>query len=226
MTYDYKGFYRRKLPHLHTPGSTLFVTYRLANSIPRDVVDRWKAEKKLLADECRRLRDANLIEHQKLEFHRRWFGKFEQLLHEERGPLWLKEPSIAQIVADSLHHLNGDVYDLHAYSIMANHAHTLFTPFLNQQSLTAITDPILRYESTEPTLSKIMQSLKGYTAYKANKLLGRSGQFWDAESFDHEVRNGFQFRRIESYILNNPVKAGLVKDWRDWKWSWVKERSK
>ena len=108
---------------------------------------------------------------------------------------------------------------------MANHAHTLFTPFLNQQSLTAITDPILRYESTEPTLSKIMQSLKGYTAYKANKLLVRSGQFWDAESFDHEVRNGFQFRRIESYILNNPVKAGLVKDWRDWKWSWVEPDS-
>jgi len=221
MTYDYKQFHRRKLPHLHSPGSTLFITYRLRNSIPRVVVERWKVESKLLDEECRRLKDGNLIEQKKLEFHRRWFGKFERLLHEEKGPLWLKDPSIARIVADSLHHLDGESYDLHAYCIMANHAHTLFTPFLNERSLTEIKDPLLRYESNDPTVGAIMKSLKGYTAREANKVLGRSGQFWDPESYDHEVRNGISFRRIENYILNNPVKAGLVRDWREWKWSWV-----
>jgi REP element-mobilizing transposase RayT len=148
------------------------------------------------------------------------------MLHEEKGPLWLKDPLIARIVADSLHHLDGKSYDLHAYCVMANHVHTLFTPFLNERSLTEVRDPILRFESNEPSLSAIMQSLKGYTAREANKVLGRKGQFWDPESYDHEVRNGTEFRRIREYILNNPVKAGLVQDWRDWRWSWFEGETK
>jgi REP element-mobilizing transposase RayT len=71
-----------------------------------------------------------------------------------------------------------------------------------------------------------MQSLKGYTAREANKLLGRHGHFWDAESYDHEVRDANEFANIKRYILNNPVKAGLVKNWRDWKWNWAAPASK
>lgn len=176
MTYEYKPSYRRKLPHLHSPGSTLFITYRLRNSVPRAVIKHWKAESRLFEIECRRLRgNSELLQHTKRAFHRRWFGKFEQMLHEEKGPVWLKNPSVAQIVADSLHHLNGSSYELHAFCVMANHVHTLFTPFLDESSLTRVSDPVPRYESTDPTLGAIMQSLKGYTAYEANKVLGRKG---------------------------------------------------
>ena len=48
---------------------------------------------------------------------------------------------------------------------------------------------------------------------------GKEG-FWDAESYDHFVRDDAELARIINYVLNNPVQAGLVKDWRDWKWSW------
>ena len=227
MAYDYKQFHQRKLPHLHSPGSTLFITYRLRNSVPQTEIERWKKERRLLEDECHRLKEKpDLAQHTRREFHRRWFGQFERMLHEDKGPLWLKDPSIARIVADSLHHLDGKSFDLHAYCVMANHVHTLFTPFLNERSLTEVRDPILRFESDHPTLSAIMQSLKGYTAREANKVLGRRGQFWDPESYDHEVRNGGEFRRIREYILNNPVKAGLVQDWRDWRWSWVEGQTK
>ena len=57
-----------------------------------------------------------------------------------------------------------------------------------------------------------MQSLTGYTAWKANRLLGRSGAFWHHESYDHAVRNVSEWQRIITYVLNNPVKAGLVDD--------------
>jgi REP element-mobilizing transposase RayT len=76
------------------------------------------------------------------------------------------------------------------------------------------------YESADPTLGVIMKSLKGYTAHEANRLLGRKGEFWEAESYDHFVRDDTELARIINYVLNNPVKAGLVKDWRDWKWNW------
>jgi putative transposase len=69
-------------------------------------------------------------------------------------------------------------------------------------------------------LAVIMQSLKGYTARKCNEQLGRSGEFWQHESFDHIVRNEEEFVGILDYVLNNPVKAGMVCAWQDWKWSY------
>ena len=46
--FDYKPFYRRNLPHIQPPGATLFVTFHLAGSLPRRVLQQWKAEKSRL----------------------------------------------------------------------------------------------------------------------------------------------------------------------------------
>jgi len=75
----------------------------------------------------------------------------------------------------------------------------------------------------DPVLVSIMQSLKGNTARKCNLALGRCGTFWEHESFDHVVRNQEEWGRIVDYVLNNPVKAGLVKNWQDWKWSYRRQ---
>jgi putative transposase len=224
---EYKQFYRRKLPHIHSPGATLFVTFRLAGSIPKSVIEQWKQEKIWLGKENERLaKNKAVTQNQKesfLDFHRRWFAKFEDVLHkEESGTVWLKDKSVAHLVAESLKYRDGRSYKLICFCIMSNHVHVVFTPLLNEKSLTEIkySNP-LRYKSSEPTLGEIMQSLKGYTAHEANKVLNRTGQFWEAESYDHEVRNGEELDRIVKYVLNNPVKAGLVKEWRDWQWNWL-----
>jgi len=61
------------------------------------------------------------------------------------------------------------------------------------------------------TPSRLLQSLKGFTAREANRVLGRTGEpFWQAESYDHWVRDENEYGRIAAYIENNPVKAGLV----------------
>ena len=66
----------------------------------------------------------------------------------------------------------------------------------------------------------VLQTLKGYTAREANRLLGRTGQpFWQGESYDHSVRDDREFTRIKAYIENNPVKAGLVANAEDYLWS-------
>jgi hypothetical protein len=60
----------------------------------------------------------------------------------------------------------------------------------------------------------------GYTAREANRLLGRAGQpFWQAESYDHWVRDEREWDRIKAYIENNPVRAGLVANAEDYPWS-------
>ncbi len=217
MSYEYKQFYRRKLPHRHSPGSTLFLTFRLAGSIPRSILDQWLAEKSVLS----RRPTTEEIE---LEFRRRWFARFEDILDKhETGPVWLADPRVAEIVSESLKYRDGRDYLLSASTIMSNHVHAVFTPHLNERSLIEVRNQNrTSFRSSDATLGVIMKSLKGYTAREANKVLGRTGQFWQEESYDHEVRDGDEFRRIVRYVLNNPVKAGLVNHWSKWPWTYCR----
>ncbi len=69
-----------------------------------------------------------------------------------------------------------------------------------------------------------MHSLKRYVASEANQLLGREGTFWQHENYDHVVRDEGEWRRIVKYVINNPVAAGLVKQWEDWEWTFCKSQ--
>ena len=234
--FDYKSFYRRNLPHIQPPGATFFLTFHLAGSLPRSVLQQWKAEKlRLLNLESNsdRVTDERKIFEEKEksdEWKRQWFRKIEKTLDDaQSGPVWLKDDQIAKVVADSMHYLDGKVYHLDAYCIMANHVHVVFTP-LPIQPLNVARTFSLRDNDNDAqtkslcynTLSSIMQSLKGYTARKANQRLGRRGAFWQHESYDHCVRNPNEWRRIITYVLNNPVKAGLVDDWEKWPWNYYR----
>ena len=91
---------------------------------------------------------------------------------------------------------------------MPNHSHMLLTPCAGHE------------------LSAILHSLKSYTANEANKLAGRSGQFWQPESFDRYVRDADHFQNVITYIENNPVKARLCEKPEDWPYSsaWFRKR--
>lgn len=96
---------------------------------------------------------------------------------------------------------------------MPNHIHLVFAPSLNEKDLEVYqTKRGLRFNSKVFTTSKIMESLKGFTARKCNKVLDRSGTFWQRESYDHVIRDRAEFHRVVNYVLQNPVKAGLVKE--------------
>ena len=229
--FDYKPFYRRNLPHVQPPGATFFVTFHLAGSLPRSVLQQWKSEKsnllKLQNNSRLGTTESKTIE-QKREWERQWFRKIEKTLDDaQSGPVWLKDDRIAKEVADSMHYLDGKVYRLDAYCIMANHVHVVFAPLPLQPSAVAQTFSLRDNDGDAQTkslcyntLSSIMRSLKGYTARKANQLLGRRGAFWQHESYDHCVRNSNEWRRIITYVLNNPVKAGLVDEWEKWSWNY------
>lgn len=220
MSYIYREYYRRKLPHIHHPGATLFVTFRLAGSIPQAVLQEWRKER----DWWKIKSDSANNEEVQIQFQRRWFKKFEDVLHgEQLTSKWLAEPKIAELMIDCLHFRDGKMYDLHAFCIMPNHVHVVFTPLLSAKKLQPKTTPQgLRFVSDDPDLQAIMQSIKSYSAHKANQILGREGEFWESESYDHWIRDGAEFTRIVRYVAGNPVKAGLVQNWQDWKWNFVK----
>ena len=216
---DYKQFTERHRPHIHPLGANLFVTYRLAGSIPVATVQQYRARKAWLADQVRRVRKmpgADDLDDLKERFEqcgREWTIKFEAILHKaETGPTWMKDERVADAVAESLHRLDGDAYTLDCFSVMSNHVHVVFKPLLSEAELSEELDaqghPI--FVSENPGLSRIMHSLKGRSARECNLILSRREQFWEHESFDHVIREG-KFSATIKYVLNNPVKAGLVR---------------
>lgn len=207
---DYREYYRRNLPHIQPRGATFLVNFRLAGSLPDHVIEMLKAE----ADELEKtlLKIENPEERYRIKDReqRRLFGKWDDALHKSSiGPFYLKDDRIAEITANSIRYHDGEWFDVLAYCIMPNHGHLVLTP----------------YESTDTadySITKIMHNVKRNSAKQANAVLGRSGAFWQHESYDHFARDEAELERIIKYVIYNPVKAGLVDDWTKWKWTYCK----
>ncbi|WP_157815924.1 transposase [Spirosoma pollinicola] len=191
--------YRRRLPHIMPPGETLFITFRLNGTVPYTVLRQMQEEHSRLVQQ--HIKENESIEAVKKRLEGRYFVLFDQYIDSCMGSInWLQNAEIAELVKGSLFFGDGTSYDLHAFCIMHNHVHVL---------LTNLCEGVPFY--------KILQRLKTYMAVRANRILNRVGQpFWQPESYDHSVRNAKSFERIIAYILNNPVKSGLVDNWEDW----------
>ena len=199
-----KIHYRRRLPHIQPPGGTFSITYRLAGSLPKSVIQKLEDEY-----EGRRLEilgkhkgDENAAMEELSVLRNAHYRKRDRYLDQAlNGPTWLRDPNIAAIVMESLKYIETDLkyWTIWSYCIMSNHVHLECT--LKQKA---------------PILNKVMQSHKSFTAVRANQYLGKSGQFWQEESFDRLIRDEREFYNRIFYTINNPVKAGLVKEWQDW----------
>jgi REP element-mobilizing transposase RayT len=204
---QYREYYHRHLPHWQPRGATFFVTFRLKDSLPREVIESLREENELKKQTLEKISEAEHAKQDDLD-ERRFFVRWDSLLDRaDFGPRWLSQPEIAGTVKEALHYRDGREYDLYAFCIMSNHVHAVFEP-LNLSLL---------------SLNKIMQSLKRHTARRANTVLGRVGAFWQDESYDHVIRDNEEFLRIIHYALENPVKAGLVSRREDWPWTYCKD---
>ena len=197
---DYKLFYQRHLPHYQPPGATLFITFRLAGSLPQDILQRLETETRLKTSEIEIIQDPSVRKQAAYTAQKQLFAKWDAESDSiQPGPDWLANPVVAKMLCEALHFRDGRVYSLEAYSIMPNHVHLVIEP--------------LPAETGVHPISKIMQSLKGYTARQANRILGRQGDFWQHESYDHVVRDNAEFTRIVNYVLENPLRNGLPARW-------------
>ncbi len=196
-----------------------FITFRLAGSLPAEAVER------LREDREKELRNVENVAQDKIlsyKIHKRYFAKFDELLDgKTQGPMCLDDDRIAKVVAEALHYWDGKRYLLLCYCIMPNHVHlAIDVGQLSKLSFGQFND-VSQFNNLSYVLSQILHSIKRHTAREANKILQRSGAFWQHESYDHVVRDGDELERIVAYMLNNPEKAGLVKAWRQWKWTYI-----
>jgi putative transposase len=189
-------YYQRNLPHWLPHDEYLFVTFRLAGSLPPSVVARLQQQWQQAVDEP----------DPKASFAQRkqYFGRFDQVLDTaSSGPLWLRQPAIAEIANQALHYFDGRAYRLICYCIMPNHVHLL-----------------VYLPPSAPPMATTLQRLKSFSALHANRLLNRTGQFWQRESYDHLVRSAQEMQNVVAYIVENPVKSGLIDDWQQWPYTY------
>ena len=207
---EYRIFYRRNMPHYQPPGATLFITSRLANSIPRKVLEKIVTEADHQKHRIDQIENSEQQREELGSLRKLLFAKWDDALDNSKsGSLYLGDSRIAKIVFDSLCYRDGRVYELDAICIMPNHIHLVCKP---------LPTPDGEYHA----ISKIMHSFKRYTAIEANKIIGRKGQFWQHENYDHVIRNDTELHRVILYLINNPVKAGFVSSWEDWEWTYCK----
>lgn len=209
-----KSYYYRHRPHFQPPGATLFVTFRLHGSLPKQVIQKFKSEYEALnkmKGKHLNIKGAKNNLHHFYNSKKQLLERYDTFLHKNsNGPHYLKDNRIAQLVCDCLEFWSGKKYDLLAFCVMSNHVHVLFTPL---EIKNGYYYPI----------ANIMHSIKSYTANEANKILKRRGKpFWTHESFDHVCRSREEIERVAKYIINNPVKAGIAKSAEDWNWSYHK----
>ena len=188
-------------PHWSQAGSVVFITFRTADSIPKEVVQRWENEKAdwlkqhgLSSESHWSNTLPTLSRELQSEFKKRFKRQKEAFLDTCHGACVLARRELAQIVYDSLLHFDGDRYRMGDFIIMPNHVH------------------LLCCFDSEETLVMQCDSWLHYTARQINLKLGNKGKFWQQEPFDHLVRSPQQYEDLVRYIAENGVKAGLSHD--------------
>jgi REP element-mobilizing transposase RayT len=123
--------------------------------------------------------------------------RLDEALDRHHGSSHMRNPAVAEMVARTLTHFEGDRYVLHAWTVMPNHVHAIVEPLGNWP------------------LHAILHSWKSWSSNRAYELLRRQGRFWQREYFDRIIRDDEELGRTIDYVIGNPRAAGLTE------WAWT-----
>ena len=212
----FRGWHERGyLPNCDKPGLVQFITFRLWDSMPAARKGEWEhllaaaersdAPRSGEPDDAPRdgarsnfasLDDKTRAQARR-EASRAQRIKLEDYLDRSLGECFLRDPRVAALMENSMRFHHGARYELLAWVVMPNHVHALI-------------------QVGDTSLSEIIQNWKSIVAVKANKLLGRTGNFWQLDYWDTFMRDREQKIKAVRYIENNPVKSGFCRVPETW----------
>ena len=186
------AFYRKRLPHWIVDDATYFVTICLKGAIPEKAAWQIRSESERLHN----LEGQGLLLQKK-----RILIEVEEWLDQASPSCNLAQPAVFSELQQAIDYREEqETWRMVEYVVMPSHIHLFFQ--------------VMKGE-----LHDILTDFKHWTAVKINRILGRSGQLWMREWFDHWARSAEQAEKIIRYIIDNPVKAGLVKSAEQWPYS-------
>jgi type I restriction enzyme R subunit len=178
-----------QLPHWQQGSKWYFVTWRLADALPRALIEEWRLDRanwirahpKPWDDEIERA------------YYAGFYGRIERWLDQGTGACLLCDPAMAELVTETLRHHDGERHFLDSFVVMPNHVHVLFAPAEGHD------------------IPSILGLWKSYSAYRINRARGASGRLWQENYWDRMIRHEKHFWATRDYIERNPVKANLRK---------------
>ncbi len=186
---------RGYLPHCDRTGLLQSITFRLADSLPQEVLKQLELEVACEAEDRRELHRRKLIE-KHMDFG--------------LGCCALKHPEVADIVQNAFLTFDGVKYRLIAWRIMPNHVHLLIEHLIELkkivQSWKSFTGRWVMRRNAELELGVPGKSL------------------WMREYWYRYIRNEEHLHNVIEYIHQNPVKARLCQFPESWRWSSAWER--
>jgi REP element-mobilizing transposase RayT len=184
---------RGYLPHWQLNNGLYAITFRLADSLPKLVLDTLAAEKRHLETKA-----LNAIDKARLRWH--LDQKFDEALDRGQGACYLRNPRAANVIIDTLKLFDEQRYQLLAWCVMPNHVHVVMQLFKGHE------------------LPRVVHSWKSFTGTRINELLGREGErLWQREYYDRCIRDERELEETIIYVATNPEKAGLI----DWPYVWA-----
>jgi putative transposase len=124
---------------------------------------------------------------------------------------WILPEIARDVVLGSCLHDNDIKIDVKVVVVMPDHVHMIFTPLVNDQAREVY------------SLAEIMDAIKGASAHKINRQLGRTGKVWQTGSFDRVLRKSEKLDEKVQYILDNPVRKGLTSSCGEYRWLWYRD---
>lgn len=103
---------------------------------------------------------------------------------------------------------NSSLFELLAVVVRPDHVHLALDPLVSSDGPVCI--------------ARIMQAIKSTSAHRINRELGHEGTVWQQESLDRALRQEEQLEDKIDYMMENPVRAGIVRNPDDYQWLWRK----
>jgi tRNA A37 N6-isopentenylltransferase MiaA/REP element-mobilizing transposase RayT len=113
------------------------------------------------------------------------------------------DPEEQQLALDALTFFDGKTCQVYAATIMSNHVHWIVRPL------------------DETSLDELVTSVKRFSAREINRRRRTVGSVWQAERFDHIIRDERYLFEFLRYCVRNPVEVGACRDAGDYRWTRV-----
>ncbi len=172
----------RNLPHWNQNNKLYFVTFRLADAMPAEVTQEYKAR---VMEVEKKYPMPRTLE-QQAEVDKVKHNTLEKYLDAGYGSCLLKDSRLRESLVETLEHNESVDYELAAYVIMPNHVHLL---------LATIGDK---------PIQMIINAVKRVSAHHICKLANRGFPLWQREYYDRLIRNRRHYEDVMAYIVNNP----------------------
>ena len=200
------------LPHWRQDGVTYFVTFRLADSLPAELLVQWREEVELWCLQHPEPHDRLT----RADFYERFPARFQQWLDAGSGSCVLAIPEVRSVVEQALHSFERQRYSLDEFVVAPNHVHMRVTPIAGHElggilhswkSFTA--HELLKIQAAVTRIEAATAKSRDLTPPSRTKNGDRTAthHVWQKESFDHIVRSPANLERFREYIRTHKVDA-------------------